>query len=138
MQKTIYFDYIIKENIKKNYRNWPQIADASIQNITIQGCGSGKTNALFKLICRQPDIDKIYLYPKDSYEAKYQLLVNKHEGVGLEEQNAYKACIEYSDDTSNIHENIEEYNPDNGGKVLIAVDDIIAGMLSNKRIINSN
>ena len=30
MQKTIYFDYIIKENIKKNYRNWPQIADASI------------------------------------------------------------------------------------------------------------
>ena len=106
--------------------------------LTIQGCGSGKANALFKLICRQPDIDKIYLHPKDSYEAKYQLLVNKHEGVGLEEQNAYKACIEYSDDTSNIYENIEEYNPDNGGKVLIAVDDIIAGMLSNKRIINSN
>ena len=30
MQKTIYFDYIIKENIKENYRNSPQIADASI------------------------------------------------------------------------------------------------------------
>ena len=106
--------------------------------LTIKGCGSGKTNALFKLICRQPDIDKIYLHPKDSYEAKYQLLVDKREDLGLEEQNAYKAFIEYSDDTSNIDENVEEYNPDNGDKVLIAVDDMIAGMLSNKRIINSN
>ena len=110
----------------------------SYRIFTIKGCGSGKTNALFKLICCQLVIDKIYLHPKDSYEAKYQLLVDKREDVGLEEQNAYKAFIEYSDDTSNIYENVEEYNPDNGDKVLIAVDDMIAGMLSNKRIINSN
>ena len=30
----------------------------------------GKTNSLFNLISHQPDIDKIYLYAKDLYEAK--------------------------------------------------------------------
>ena len=36
------------------------------------GSGSGKANALLNLINNQPDIDKIYLYAKDPYEAKYQ------------------------------------------------------------------
>ena len=31
---------------------------------------SGKTNSLFNLISHQPDIDKIYLYAKDPYDAK--------------------------------------------------------------------
>ena len=31
---------------------------------------SGKTNALLNLINNQPDVDKIYLFPKDPYEAK--------------------------------------------------------------------
>ena len=35
------------------------------------GSGSGKTNLLLNLIENQPDIDKIYLYAKDPYEAKY-------------------------------------------------------------------
>ena len=39
--------------------------------------GSGKTNALLNLINNQPDIDKIYLYSKDPYEAKYQFLIKK-------------------------------------------------------------
>ena len=36
------------------------------------GAGSGEINALINLISHQPDIDKIYLYAKDSFEAKYQ------------------------------------------------------------------
>ena len=43
----------------------------------IGGFGSGKRNALFNVIGRQPDIDKIYLCAEDPYEAKYQLLINK-------------------------------------------------------------
>ena len=31
----------------------------------------------------QPDIDKVYLYTKDPHKTKYQLLINKHEHVGL-------------------------------------------------------
>ena len=35
------------------------------------------------LINNQPNFDKIYLYAKDPYEAKYQYLINKREKVGL-------------------------------------------------------
>ena len=51
--------------------------------LIIGGSGSGKTNALLNLINNQPDIDKIYLYAKDPYEAKHQHLINKREKVGL-------------------------------------------------------
>ena len=37
----------------------------------IRGSGWGKTIALLYLINNQPDVDKIYLYAKDPYEAKY-------------------------------------------------------------------
>ena len=36
-------------------------------------------NLLFNLINHQPIIDQIYLYAKDTYEAKHQFLVNKKE-----------------------------------------------------------
>ena len=40
--------------------------------------GSEKTNALLNLN-NQPNINKIYLYETDSYEAKYQYLTKKCE-----------------------------------------------------------
>ena len=60
----------------------------------IGGSGSGKTNALLNLINNQPDIDKIYLYAKDRYEAKYQYLINKREKVGLKHYDDPKTIIE--------------------------------------------
>ena len=33
----------------------------------------------------------------------------------------------------NIYKNIEEYNPANKRKILIALDDVITGILSNKK-----
>ena len=50
---------------------------------------------LFNLINHEPDIDKIYLYPEDSYEAKYQLLINKRESKDLKYLNDLKTFIEY-------------------------------------------
>ena len=47
------------------------------------GAESGKINALLILVVHQPDIDKTYLYAKDLYETKYQLLTNKRKGVAL-------------------------------------------------------
>ena len=58
--------------------------------------GSGKTNALLNLINNQADIDKIYLYAKDPYEAKYQYLINKREKADLKHYDDSKAFIEYS------------------------------------------
>ena len=59
------------ENIKEHSLNWPQILDHTYKILIIGGPGSGITNALLYLISHQPDIDKIYLYSKDLYEAKY-------------------------------------------------------------------
>ena len=58
-----------------------------------------KTNALLNLINNQPDIDKIYLYAKDPYKAKYKYLINKREKVGLNDYDDPKAFIKYSNDT---------------------------------------
>ena len=77
MQKMINFDNVTKENIKEHNTNWPQISDHPYRILIVGGSGSGKTNSLFNLISQQPDIDKIYLYVKDSYEEKCQLLINK-------------------------------------------------------------
>ena len=48
------------------------------------------------------DIDKICLYAKDSYETKYQLIINKRESTSLNMQ----AFIEYSNDMDDIYKNI--------------------------------
>ena len=70
--------------------------------------GSGKTNLLFNIINRQWDIDKIYLYTKDTYEVKYLIFINKTESTGLKHYNNSKAFIEYSNDMDDIHKNFEE------------------------------
>ena len=60
-------------------KNWPYIPDRPYRILIIGGSGSAKTNVLWKIIENQLDIDKIYLYAKDLYEAKYQYLINKRE-----------------------------------------------------------
>ena len=104
------FDYITKED-KKNNPNWPEIPDHPYRILIIGDSVSGKINALLNLINHEPDIDKIFLDAKGSYQAKYQLLINKRESTGLKYLNNSKAFIEYSNDVDDIYENIEEYNP---------------------------
>ena len=72
-----------------------------------------------------------FLYTKDSYEAKYQLLINKWESAGLKNLNNSKVFIEYSNNMDYIFKNIEEYNPNKKRKILIAFDNMIADMFSN-------
>ena len=97
----------------------------------IGGSGSGKASLLFNLISQQPNIDKIYLYAKDLYEAKYQFLIKKQESTDLRHFNISKAFIEYSNDMDGIYRNIEEYN---SNKIFIVFDDMIADMLGNKKL----
>ena len=102
--------------------------------LIIGGSGSGKKNLLLNLIENQPDIDKIYLYAKDPYESKYQYLINKREGVGINHFNDPKAFIEYSNDMHDVYKNIDDYNPDKENKILIIFDDMIADMIHNKKL----
>ena len=78
----INFDDYTNENKIEHNSEWPYIPDHRYRILIIGGSGSGKTNTLLNLINTQPDIDKIYLYAKDPYEAKYQYLINKREKVG--------------------------------------------------------
>ena len=94
-----------------------------------------RTNSTFNVIIQQPDIDKIYLYAKDLYEAKYQLLINKRESTGLKHFSDFKAFIEYSNNVDDIFKNIKEGNPNKKCKILIIFDDMIADMLTNKNLI---
>ena len=71
------FGYITKEDIIEHNPNWPEISDHPYRILIIAGSGSEKINALLNLINHVPNIDKIYLYAKDPYEAKF--LFEKHE-----------------------------------------------------------
>ena len=130
----INFDDYANENRTEHKRNWPYISDHPYRILIIGGSGSGKTNVLMNLIENQPDIDKIYLYEKDPYEAKYQYLTNIREKVGLKRFNDPKAFIEYSNDMCDAYKNIDEYNIDKERKILIVFDDMIADMINNKKI----
>ena len=102
--------------------------------LIIEGLGSGKTNTLLKLINNQSDIDKIYLYAKDPYEAKYQYLIKKREKLGLNHYDDSNVFIEYSNNMQDVYKNIEDYNPRKNRKILIVFDDMIADMINNKKL----
>ena len=100
--------------------------------LIIGGSGFGKTNSLFNLISQQPDIDKIYLYAKDLYQAKYQYFVNKQESANLKVLNDSKTSIKYSNDMDHLYKNIKEYNQKR--KILIFFNNVIADILSNNKL----
>ena len=130
----INLDDYTNENKTEYNSKWPCIPDHSHRIFVIGGSGSGKTNALLNLIKNQSDIDKIYLYAKDPYEAKYQYLSNKRESTGLKHFNDHKAFIEYSNDIQDIYKNIEEHNLVKKRKVLIVFDDVIVDMINDKKL----
>ena len=121
----INFDDYTNESKTDHNSKWPYISYHPCRILIVGGLGSGKTNALLNLINNHPDIDKIYLYAKDSYEAKYQYLINKREQVGLNHFNDPKGFIEHSND---------EYNLGKKRKVLIVFDDMIADIINDKKL----
>ena len=111
------FDNYTNANKTEHNSEWPYVPDHPYRILIIGDCGSGKTNVLLNLINNQPDMDKIYLYAKDPYEAKYQ---NKRKSTGLKNFIDPKAFIEYSNDMQGVYKNIEEYNIGKKHKILIA------------------
>ena len=89
----INFDDYTNENNTQHNPKWPYIPDHPYQILIIGGSGFGKINVLLNLINNQPDIDKMYLYAKDPYEAKYQLLINKREIIRLKHFNDLKHLL---------------------------------------------
>ena len=126
------FDDYTNGNKTQHNSDWPYIPDHLYRILIIGNPGSGKKNALLNLINNQPDIDKIYLYAKDSYEDKYQFLINKRESIGLKHFNEPKAFIEYSNGMQDVYRIINEYDPRKKRKILIFFDGMIADMIDSK------
>ena len=114
--------------------NWPYIPGHPYRILIIGGSGSGKTNVFLNLIKYQrPDIDKIYLYIKNQFESKYQLLINGRENVGIKTPKNPKVFTDYSQTIDDDYENLEDYISTKKRRVLIVFDDMIADMESNKK-----
>ena len=127
-----FYEYV-NENKTEHNKNWPYTPDHPYRILIIRGSRSRKT-VLFNLIENQPDIDKIDLYAKDPHEAKYQHLINKTEGVGLNHFLDSKAFIDYSNDMHNVYKNINCYKPNKANKILIVFDGMVADMIQNKKL----
>ena len=127
-----FYNYVngiaFNENKTKHNKNWPYIPDYPYRLLLTGGSGFGETNLLLNLIENQLDIDEIYLYAKDPYELKYQYLINKREGIGINYINDPKSFIDYSNDMHDVYKNIDDYNPDKENKILIVFGDMIADM----------
>ena len=126
------------QSVEKNHNpNWPYIPEPPYWILIVRVPGSGKTNVLLKLIknyYQWPDTDKTYLYIKDPFESKYQLLINEREKVGIKELKNPKAFTDYSQTIDNVCENLEDFNPTKTRRVLLVFDNIIADMESNKKL----
>ena len=83
---------------------------------------------------QQSDIDKIYLYVKDTLESKYQLFINRREKVGIERLKNPKALIDYSQTVDDVYEILEDYNLTKKRRLLIVFDDMIENIEFNKKL----
>ena len=128
------FDDYTNESKLEDNSNWPYIPGHPYRILIVGGSGSGKTNELLNLIKNQEDTDKIYLYAKDPYEAKYQYLINNRVKVGLQHYDDPKAFMEYSNDMRKVYKKVKEYNPRKKRDILIDFDDIIADMINNEKL----
>ena len=100
--KLIKFDDVIGETTKEHNPNSSQFPDHPYRIWIIGGSGQGNSNVLLNLKNYESDIDKVCLYTEDPYEAKYQLLINKGESVGLKYFDDSKAFSKYASDMDDI------------------------------------
>ena len=125
-------DAIKNKNNKDDDRKWPY------RMLIIGPSGPGKTNALLNLIQKQDSdslIDKIYLYDKDLSEVKYQFLNKKREDEEIKNLDDSSVFIEYSNAMDAVYNNIDDYNPKRKKTILIVFDDLIADVMTNKKLI---
>ena len=61
-------------------------------------------------------------------------MINKREGVGINNFNDPRSFIDYSNDMHDGYKSIDDSNPDKENKMLIVFDDMIADMDHNKKL----
>ena len=61
-------------------------------------------------------------------------MIKNREDSGIKHLNDSNAFIKCSYTMDDVYENINEYNPSRGRKMLIVFDDMIADILTNEKI----
>ena len=122
------------ENGKEHNLNCCNIPNNTYRILILEGSGSGETIVLLNLMSRQPDIDKMYCYTKDSCAVKYQLLFKERKSIGSKHYNDPKSFIVSFIDMDDIYENIGKYNPNTKRKIFIVFDGTISDMINNKKV----
>ena len=74
------------------------------------------------------------MYAKNLSEPKYQFSIKKCENVPKKHLNDSEAFIEYSQCMDDIYNNTDNYESSGKRKVLIVFDDMIADIMSNKKV----
>ena len=60
-------------------------------------------------------------------------MIKKREDAGIKNLNDPSAFIEYSNTMDDVYNNIDNYIPKRKRKILIAFDDMVADIMTNKR-----
>ena len=82
-------------------------------------------------------MEKIYLHAKDLSESKYECLIKKrenhffHHALHFNDPNAFIECSNTMDD---VYGNTDNCNPSKKRNILIVFDDLIADIMTNKKI----
>ena len=74
------------------------------------------------------------MYARDLSEPKYKYLIKKRENVGIKHLNNPNAFIECLNTMDDVYDNINDYNSSRRRKILIAFDDMIADIMTNRRL----
>ena len=69
----------------------------------------------------------------DLREPKYEVLIKKRENTGIKHLNDSSAFIECLNTMDDVYENIDHYNLSRKRKILVAFDDMIADIMTNKK-----
>ena len=74
------------------------------------------------------------MHAKDLSDSKYEFLIKRREDAGIKHFNDPKEYIESSNTMDDVYNNIDDYNLNRKRKILIFFDDMIADIMSNKKI----
>ena len=78
------------------------------------------------------------MYARDLNEPKYKSLIKKCKDAGIKRLNDPNAFIECSNNIDDVCENIHDCNSSRKRKILIVSDDMIADIMTNKKISSHN
>ena len=73
------------------------------------------------------------MYGRDLNEPKYKILIKKRKDAAIKHLNDPNAFTECPNTMDDVYENIHDYNSSRNIKILIAFDDMIAGIMTNKK-----